>query len=122
MVRKWEWLREYCKRQGFGKSAETADQIDRVLCYLYGDVDTKEWREYIEKGIEGIREVGETRLGVKGVEIEIVSNSEFCIACGPHPGCEGCRFGELTGNCGSDDSLFAGFLGLLRCELWCSMI
>ena len=115
-------MREYCKRQGFKKSAEIADQIDRVLCYLYGESETGKWEEYIEKGIDGISEVGETRLGSYDLLRGVVSNRGFCIACGRSIDCASCRFGRLTGGCIGYDTLYREFLRMYRVESLRSMI
>jgi hypothetical protein len=103
MIRKWEWIMKYCKRQGFEKAAEVADQIDRVLCYLYGEVDTDEWVANMNNGIDGIRETGDIDLSILDVRSTIVASSHFCIACkvdmrdGDNNVCVNCRFDELTG-------------------------
>ena len=50
MIRMCEGIREYCKRQWFKGSAEVADEIDKVLCHLYGKASTNEWEEVIVSG------------------------------------------------------------------------
>jgi hypothetical protein len=103
MITKWKWIRKYCKRQGFEKAAEIADQMDRVLCYLYGEVDTDEWKSYMNDGVDSIRETGDIGLSVIDVRSKIVASSHFCIACkvdgrdGDKDVCGNCRFNELTG-------------------------
>lgn len=108
MIRKWEWVREYCTLHGYEKSAEIADQIDRVLCCLYGDVDTDGWVGYLNRAGDGIVETGEIMLSNVEVMNNIVRESDFCIACRCEEGCRTCRFGELVGICGPG-SLFAEF-------------
>lgn len=111
MIRKWEWVREYCKWHGFDKSAEVADEIDRVLCYLYGEVNTGEWEGYVRAATSGISEVGGTDLSVANVLGTIIMSSDFCIAC-KESVCPDCEFGKLTGLCGDSDSLY---LEVIRC-------
>jgi hypothetical protein len=115
MIRKWAWIREYCKRQGFRRSAEIADQIDRVLCYIYGYVDTEEWREYESKGVDGISETGETDLSEDEVMNNIISRRGFCIGCvidgicSMEYFCEQCRFNAMTGSWDGHYSLYDEF-------------
>lgn len=104
-IRKWEWIRDYCIQRGFTKSAETADQIDRVLCYAYGDTDTLRWKDFIE-GEDG-KELMATDRTV--VYTEIVQNEEFCIACLFSKRCTDCKFRNLVGSCGDPHSLFGAF-------------
>ena len=111
MIRKWEWVREYCKRQGFEKSAEVADEIDRVMCYVYGDVNTGEWEEYIRSSACGISDVGGTDLSVVNVLTKIIMSSDFCVAC-KESTCPDCRVSKLTGLCGDSGSLY---LDVIRC-------
>jgi hypothetical protein len=117
MIRKWEWIREYCKRQGFKGSAEIADQIDRVLCYLYGEIDIKAWEWYVMAGNDGIKETGEINLSERDVGYKIAASGDFCIACkkdkmyggeSSDP-CRDCMFDELTGRDDYNMSLYDEF-------------
>ena len=124
MIRKWEWVRNYCTLHGYEESAEIADQIDRVLCYLYGDVDTGEWRDYVRDARDGIKETGE--IGLDRVEVRdgVVSASAFCIACVEsrrschceHDPCDACKFRELVGACNESGSLFREFMWCWKSE------
>jgi hypothetical protein len=109
MIRKWEWIREYCRRQGFEKSAEIADQIDRVLCYLYEGEGTEEWDECVRSSWESIKETGEIGLDHEEVFYDIVVNDGFCVAC-ERGECGSCMFGNLVGWCGDGGSLFVEFI------------
>jgi hypothetical protein len=116
MIRKWKWIRAYCKRQGFEKAAEIADQIDRVLCYVYGEVNTDEWEEYMLSGVDGIDRTGEIEKDAWEVKHDIVNDAGYCIACreagfgGGKYLCSRCAFGRLTGRCDDYGSLFLEFL------------
>lgn len=104
-IRKWEWVRDYCIQQGFIKSAEIADQIDRVLCYLYGDQDTQEWNEFLEDKNKG------EWLNVHPTEVyeKIITESLFCIACMGCTRCSQCKFSKLVGTCGKEGNPYLEF-------------
>jgi hypothetical protein len=101
MIRKWEWIRDYCKQEDFSESAEIADQIDRVLYYLYGDENTPEW--------EALDILKEECQDPEEVLDQIINTTEFCTACARSPGCYACKFAELVGECGNFDTLYTNF-------------
>lgn len=114
-IRKWEWVRNYCIQQSFIGSADIADQIDRVLCYLYGEIDTTAWASNVNARKEGITPEGNIDLSIEAVRHKIVGNSLFCIACevdkrhlGPGV-CRDCKFDELTGWVDDKMSLYYEF-------------
>lgn len=114
-IRKWEWIRDYCIQQGFTKSAEIADQIDRVLCYLYGNNDTSQWKEFIA-GMDKDKIVD---MPSYAVTRQIISNSKFCIACQirTYRGfCSDCDFAALVGGCRDESSLFGEFIDVFYYE------
>lgn len=106
---------KYCKRQGFKRSAEIADQIDRVLCYIYGDVNTQAWVKFVREDMD---------LSIRGLADRIVRSSAFCIACevdGEQGGgdcylCGHCRFNELAGRDGDTLPLYEEFVDTLKEE------
>lgn len=101
MIRKWEWIRDYCKHEGFSESAEIADQIDRVLYYLYGDQNTPEWEAFsISK---------EEYQDPKEVLDNIISVPLFCTGCACSSGCYACKFAELVGRCDDWNTLYGDF-------------
>ena len=117
MIRKWEWIREYCRKRGMSESAELADEIDRVLYYLYGDVEVAGWvwfMDYCDAHSVDVDTVEALGLGPEEVARMIVGNSDFDAGCVSTSGCDNpsekegmcdsCGFGALAGMCFSDSS------------------
>lgn len=107
----------YCKRWGFKESAEIADQIDRVLYYLYGDRSTELWKMYIKCSRYGIKDTGEIELSCFSVQNGIVSVQALCIGCECSNGCYECMFGGLVGRCDDNGSLYREFIDRFFLEI-----
>jgi hypothetical protein len=115
-IRKWEWVRDYCIQHCFIESAEIADQIDRVLYYLYGNNDTLGWEEFVAKSDKDKI----ANMSLYTINYQIISNTDFCIAChmrGYGGVCADCDFAALVGDCGGDDSLFGEFINVFYNEI-----
>jgi len=104
MKTKWEYIAFRCEKKGFRKSAKIAKQIDKILKELYEERHTVTWkREYQSLDFKAIYSIAE--------------DSYYCVACVKHDDmCEECKFGELTGICGYDSSLFKRFLDTFLAE------
>jgi hypothetical protein len=119
MIRKWEWIRGYCKGRGYEESAEVADQIDRVLYYLYEGANTEALERYISGSIDGITETGEVDIDAEEVLETIVKSARFCIGCDGKNTCNDCLFGGLVGVCNEGGSLYREFVNWCWRESWC---
>lgn len=101
--RKWEYVAKLCRHEGYVKSAEVADEIDKILDRLYKQKHTAAWRRDFPPDCLDIHEVA--------------SITEFCIACVVHKhSCYKCKFMLKTGKCTHDESLLSRFFTTLDRE------
>lgn len=124
MMRQWEWIRRYCEKRGMRELAETADQIDRVLYYLYGNVEVAGWTWFMRYcnehsvGVDTIETLGFDQEAV--AEVIVGDSYDRCAYENEHEslngnGCDKCRFGALVGRCSRDqDSLFSEFCAMFK--------
>lgn len=127
MIRKWEWIRDFCNREHFEEAAEIADQIDRVLCYIYGEENTKEWEEYVTNGnLLDFDDFDICDIQKRTALLKIIKKIDFCIACVIEKNeCYYCGFQKLTGFCHDKLSLYCDFrLGLqaMMCDRRMEMV
>jgi len=104
MRRKWEYIAEGCKCLGLEAASEVAEQIDKLLYEIYGDIHTEAWKRIYP---------ALPKCPALHVLERIAESPSYCIACKVDGHCENCRFAERMGMCPSDDSIYNKFLRCL---------
>ena len=112
VIRQFEWVQNYCIRQGFLKSAEVAGQIDQVFYYLYGDEFTMEWYKMLRDPFYEMTGSGGISSNVCAEEVGwlVAADRELNVACRQRCECDDiCWFAEFAGRCRDRGSLFSEF-------------
>ena len=105
MMSKWEWIEKACIVNGFSESAEIARKIEGILKDLYGNTVTDMWESELGSDI-----IPSIKSSSSFYIRFVLLRPEFCIACDRESGdCDSCKFGLLTGRCGTSYSLFCKF-------------
>ena len=110
--RKWEWIEDVCKANGYEIPAILAAQIDKHLLDIYGDIHTESWIKEYKDDYDSSPET----YDIDDIEW-IAFDSVYCIACEIHSNpykdssCPQCIFARRAGECDSNqnDSLYDKF-------------
>jgi len=103
---KWEWIAEKLEGLGYIDEAAKARDIETVLKCLYGDdTRTEDW----VSDIDSIETLYVDRLDKLESIIDVALTCGYCIACVKDEKCSDCRFGQISGICYEEGSLFRRF-------------
>lgn len=122
---KWQLVEEVLRKYGYNDLAEKAKEIKELLIKIYGDENTKYWREYGERWSSFL--LSEPINPVKlATMLELISSQLPCKACEAtsertkkpmnvsEEFCMQCEFAKEAGMCWEEDSLWYKFYSEVR--------